>query len=156
MKTNKKALVEELTTSLAPYIRSTADAGPKLPKSLEKTVQRLAEQILQLRAKHQKKASQVTPKVARQALSDELAGLLDSHLHEVGDEPTPAGKVAQVSQKAPDQLPSHPSKPRSKSDGDGAGREPDPQALKEEPGAKPEKRAGTPRRRFIASKAPEA
>jgi hypothetical protein len=156
MKTNKKALVEELTTSLAPYIRSTADAEPRLPKSLEKTVQRLAEQILQLRAKHQKKASQVAPKVARQALSDELAGLLDSPLHEVGDEPIPPEKVAQVSQKAPNQRASQTGKLRGKTDGDGTGRGPDPQAPKEEPGTKPEKRSGAPRRRFVPSKAPEA
>jgi len=153
MKTNKKALIEELTVSLAPYFSSKPDAEPKLPKSMAKTVERLAEQILQLRTKQQKKVAQVAPRAARQALTDELAGLLDSHLHEAGDEQ--ADKVARVITKTAEQLAGKLTKLRSRSaeavtePGEDAPASEETPTSEDTLAAKPQKRT-TPRRRSAA------
>ncbi|MCA8832037.1 hypothetical protein [Hymenobacter pini] len=80
MKAAKKQLLEELSTTLAPHIG--LPAGTKLPKGISKTVQHLADQILRQRAKQEKQRTTAPAKVARQLLTEQLAGLLDAHLHD--------------------------------------------------------------------------
>ena len=77
MKAPKKLLLHQLTAVLLPHL--ALPLGSKLPKGIGKTIDHLTDQILRQRAKHN------TAKTTRQALSDQLAGLLDTHLHEAED-----------------------------------------------------------------------
>lgn len=80
MKAAKKQLLEELSSTLAPHIG--LPEGAKLPKGISKTVQHLADQILRQRAKQKKQRTAAPAKAARQLLAEQLAGLLDAHLHD--------------------------------------------------------------------------
>lgn len=80
MKPAKKLLLEELTATLTPHVGLAP--GAKLPKGISKTVQHLTDQILRLRAKQEKQRTVVPARVARQLLTEQLAGLLDAHLHD--------------------------------------------------------------------------
>jgi len=82
MKTQKKELVQQLLESLAPQLSSVVPADQKPAKGLLKTVHHLADQLLRLRAKQEKraaKAAALVPKEAKQKLTDELAAVLDAH-----------------------------------------------------------------------------
>ncbi|AHJ99389.1 hypothetical protein [Hymenobacter swuensis] len=80
MKPAKKLLLEELTATLTPHVGLAP--GTKLPKGIAKTVQHLTDQILRLRVKQEKQRTVVPTKVDRQLLTEQLAGLLDAHLHD--------------------------------------------------------------------------
>ena len=82
MKTQKKELVQQLLESLAPQLSSVISADQKTPKGVLKTVHHLADQLLRMRAKEEKraaKAATLAPKEAKQKLTDELVAVLDAH-----------------------------------------------------------------------------
>ncbi|MFD2785061.1 hypothetical protein [Hymenobacter rubripertinctus] len=73
MKASKKLLLDQLTIVLLPHL--ALPSASKLPKNIGKTIEHLTDQILRQRAKRS------AAKTTRQALTDQLAGLLDTHLH---------------------------------------------------------------------------
>ena len=98
MKPAKKLLLEELTTTLAPH--TGIAPGAKLPKGMAKTVQHLADQILRQRAKQEKQQKAAPAKIARQLLSEQLAGLLDAHLHDSPEQERQEPVVKAISKTA--------------------------------------------------------
>lgn len=84
MKTQRKALVEELLETLAPHLAGVLNADGHPGKALAKSIQQLAEQLLRARAKQQKRARhpagpapQVTEQLTatlRTALEADVAG----------------------------------------------------------------------------------
>jgi hypothetical protein len=86
MKTKKKELVNDLLVVLAPQLSGIVPAGQEPPKAFVKAVRLLADQLLRLRAKQEKLAAKtvLTPKKAKQKLTDELTAVLATHF---SDEP---------------------------------------------------------------------
>jgi hypothetical protein len=86
MKTKKKELVNELLVVLAPQLSGLVPAKQETPKAFVKAVRLLADQLLRMRAKQEKLAAKavLTPKKAKQKLTDELTAVLATHF---SDEP---------------------------------------------------------------------
>ena len=85
MKAKKQELVHTLLDVLAPQLRSVVPPGEKMPKALLKSIGHVAEHLVRLRAKQEKRAAQAaapTAKQQRKQLTEELVAVLDAHFAE--------------------------------------------------------------------------
>ena len=85
MKAQKQELTHTLLDLLAPQLSSVVLPGAKLPKALRQAIGRVAEHLVRLQAKQQKRAARAatpTAKQARQQLTGELVAVLDAHFAE--------------------------------------------------------------------------
>ncbi|KUG09075.1 hypothetical protein [Solirubrum puertoriconensis] len=82
MSTKKKELLADLLSCLSPLIQPITPAGGDVPRGVAKAIRRLAEQIQLQQAKLARREAKAGPQAARQRLTEELLGVVNTYLGE--------------------------------------------------------------------------